>query len=39
MIARIASNKKYIFYRNKNNDRKIDILQMKHIINYLEQSY
>lgn len=31
----VTNHKKAIFYRNKNNDRFIDIIQMKHIISFL----
>jgi hypothetical protein len=30
-------NKEYIFYRNRQNNRKMDILQMKTIINTINQ--
>jgi hypothetical protein len=35
-LIELIKNKNYIFYRNRQNDRKIDISQMKIIIDYLQ---
>jgi hypothetical protein len=34
-IIKMISEKPYIFYRNRNNDRKTDVKQMRIIVNYL----